>query len=117
MLKSQCFTVKRGHFDLKSQCFATKKGVIFKLEYKDGYHFFQWVRELRCQTTLCKQVICGCVSTVHKEQLGHCVPVYVPVWVQYAAPTLMTYGGLTGHQGHLRPLISIQPNLIPGLVL
>ncbi len=37
---------KRGQFDLKSQCFATKKGVIFKLENKDGYHFFQWVREL-----------------------------------------------------------------------
>ncbi len=36
---------KRGRFELKSQCFATKKRVIFKLENKDGYHFFQWVRE------------------------------------------------------------------------
>ncbi len=36
---------KRGHFELKSERFATKKGVIFKLENKDGYHFFQWVRE------------------------------------------------------------------------
>ncbi len=34
-----------GRFELKSQCFATKKGVIFKLENKDGYHFFQRVRE------------------------------------------------------------------------
>ncbi len=54
-LKSQCFTAKkgfildwkvrvlsrkRGRFELKSQCFAAKKGVIFKLENKDGYHFF-----------------------------------------------------------------------------
>ncbi len=45
-LKSQCFIAKRGRFELKSQCFATKKRVIFKLENKDGYHFFQWVREL-----------------------------------------------------------------------
>ncbi len=30
---------------LKSQCFAAKKGVIFKLENKDEYYFFQWVRE------------------------------------------------------------------------
>ncbi len=37
--------MKRGRFELKSQCFATKKGVIFKLETKDGYHFFYWVRE------------------------------------------------------------------------
>ncbi len=36
---------KRGCFELKGQCFATKKGVIFKLENKDGYHFFQWMRE------------------------------------------------------------------------
>ncbi len=36
---------KRGRFELKSQCFAAKKGVIFKLENKDGYHFFQWMRE------------------------------------------------------------------------
>ncbi len=36
---------KGSHFELRSQCFATKKGVIFKLENKDGYHFFQWVRE------------------------------------------------------------------------
>ncbi len=36
---------KRGRFKPKSQCFAIKKGVIFKLENKDGYHFFQWVRE------------------------------------------------------------------------
>ncbi len=33
---------------MKSQCFATKKGVIFKLENKDGYYFFQWVREPGC---------------------------------------------------------------------
>ncbi len=36
---------KRGCFELKSQCFAAKKGVIFKLENKDVYHLFQWVRE------------------------------------------------------------------------
>ncbi len=63
----QCFTVKKGfiwaeksvfyckrgvHFGLNIQCFIAKrgsfwakKGVIFKLENKDGYHFFQWVRE------------------------------------------------------------------------
>ncbi len=29
----------------KVKCFAAKRGVIFKLENKDGYHFFQWVRE------------------------------------------------------------------------
>ncbi len=34
---------KRSHFELKSQCFAAKKGVLFKLENKDGYHFFsEW---------------------------------------------------------------------------
>ncbi len=31
---------KRGRFELKSQCFEAKKGGIFKLENKDGYHFF-----------------------------------------------------------------------------
>ncbi len=36
---------KRVHFELKNKCFSTKKGVIFKLENKDGYYFFQWVRE------------------------------------------------------------------------
>ncbi len=36
---------KRGCFELKSQCFDPKKGVIFKLENKDGYHFFQWESE------------------------------------------------------------------------
>ncbi len=40
-LTSQCFISKRGCFELKSQCFATKKGDIFKLENKNGYHFFQ----------------------------------------------------------------------------
>ncbi len=36
---------KRGRFELKS-LFCFKKGGNFKLENKDGYHFFQWVREL-----------------------------------------------------------------------
>ncbi len=59
--KVKCFTAKMGvHFGLKSQvfyclkgvvlrrkvCFTAKKGDIFKLENKDGYHYFQWVREL-----------------------------------------------------------------------
>ncbi len=34
-----------GSFGLTSQCFTAKKGVIVKLENKDGYHFFQLVRE------------------------------------------------------------------------
>ncbi len=37
---------KGGCFELKSQVFCCKKEVIFKLKNKDGYHFFQWVREL-----------------------------------------------------------------------
>ncbi len=40
-LKSLCFTAKKWLFELKSPCFAAKKEVIFKLEKKDGYHFFQ----------------------------------------------------------------------------
>ncbi len=52
-MKRQCFTTKKKSvfyhekgvvFELKSQCFVTKKKkkkVIFKLENKDGYHFFQ----------------------------------------------------------------------------
>ncbi len=40
-LKSLCFITKKGSFWAESQCFAAKKGVIFKLENKDGYHFFQ----------------------------------------------------------------------------
>ncbi len=36
---------KGSSFRLESQCLAVKKEVIFKLEHKDGYHFFQWVRE------------------------------------------------------------------------
>ncbi len=56
VLKSQCFTAKKGvhfglksqflsrkrvRFELKSECFAIKKGVIFKQENKGEYHFFQ----------------------------------------------------------------------------
>ncbi len=41
----QCFTMKRGvHLGWKVSVLA-QKGVIFKLENKDEYHFFQWVRE------------------------------------------------------------------------
>ncbi len=43
--KVSALSQKMGRFKLKSQCFATKKGVIFKQENKDGYYFFQWVRE------------------------------------------------------------------------
>ncbi len=42
---SVLYRKKRGGFELKSQSFAAKYGVIFKLENKDGYHFFQWVKE------------------------------------------------------------------------
>ncbi len=43
--KVSVWSRKRGCFELKSQCFVTKMGVIFKQENKDGYQFFQWVRE------------------------------------------------------------------------
>ncbi len=43
--KSVFYHNKGVHFGLKSQVFCRKKGVIFKLENKDGYHFFQWVRD------------------------------------------------------------------------
>ncbi len=39
-LKSQCFIVKKGLFWAEKSVFCHKKGVIFKLENKDGYHFF-----------------------------------------------------------------------------
>ncbi len=45
-LKNQCFITKKGSFWAEKSVFCCKKkGVIFKLENKDGYHFFQWVRE------------------------------------------------------------------------
>ncbi len=40
-MKSQCFIMKKGSFGAEKSVFAAKKGVIFKLENKDGYHFFQ----------------------------------------------------------------------------
>ncbi len=36
---------KRGCRWAEKSVFCHKKGVIFKLENKDGYQFFQWVRE------------------------------------------------------------------------
>ncbi len=43
--ESECFIAKMGSFWAEKSVFCHKKGVIFKLENKDGYHFFQWVRE------------------------------------------------------------------------
>ncbi len=37
--------MKKVLFSAEKSVFCHKKGVIFKLENKDGYHFFQWVRE------------------------------------------------------------------------
>ncbi len=55
--KSVFYYTKGVHFGQKSQCFIMRNGsfwaeksvlpqkvVIFKLESKDGYHFFKWVR-------------------------------------------------------------------------
>ncbi len=59
---------KRGCQAEKS-VLCRKKGVIFKLENKDGYHFFQWVREpgtIIADCTLiefiliCSEYICIC---------------------------------------------------------
>ncbi len=44
-LKCQCYITKKGSFWAEKSVFCHKKGVIFKLQNKDGYHFFQWVRE------------------------------------------------------------------------
>ncbi len=44
--KSVFYREKEVVLSWKVKWFAAKKGVIFKMETKDGYHFFQWVREL-----------------------------------------------------------------------
>ncbi len=44
-MKSQCFITKKGSFWAEKSVFCCKKGIILKLENKDRYHFFQWVRE------------------------------------------------------------------------
>ncbi len=55
-LKSQSFIMKKGLFWAEKPMFFHKKGVIFKLENKDGYHFFQWVRELGPYLIIVKRV-------------------------------------------------------------
>ncbi len=44
-LKFQCFTMKKGSFWAEKAVLCHEKGVIFKLENKDGHHFFLWVSD------------------------------------------------------------------------
>ncbi len=64
-LKSQCFIAKKGSFWAEKSVFCSKKGVIFKLENKDGYHLFQWVREPGsvCQVLKCHLCFLSVMNT------------------------------------------------------
>ncbi len=64
-------------FELKSQCFAAKKGIIFKLDNKDGYHLFKWVREPGINLT--------CVHLLLEIYLGHLVAVAPVRWYPVGA--------------------------------
>ncbi len=101
VLKSQCFTTKKGvNFGQKSQYFITKKGlfwakksvfcckkgVIFKLENKHGYHFFQWVREpgeKYCIINTLQTMLLGLIMTnLHNLPLNFLIldVVYARLW-------------------------------------
>ncbi len=69
---------KKGVFWAEKPAFCLKRGVIFKLENKDGYHFFQWVRELgvaRSWLFLYK----GCYNTSLKSCTSHFTPLILLV--------------------------------------